>query len=839
MIPSTKQNPNLCLDRQLSAPTWRGQLRLIGSLLLFLGVLSALAADAASARISTAWWTYQQDCNGNGCHAGDLPGDMARLNWSPVVVDCDGTLTVWEIVYAQDCSSSIWTTIYTNAPHSITGCRSIGDQYLDVAMGSNCACRNYKIEIYQVGSTVPDDIHSGTSDPNLAQHKEKLLSQDFCLSDYFDTCASLSGPAGSYFDNNSYATEEPGEPEHVPNCAGKSLWYCWTAPSSHSVTFDTLGSTFDTVLAVYTGTVVSNLTLVASNDDIAGWTNRQSRVTFTPVAEMTYHIAVDGYGDSSGNVLLNWNQTGAALPDLTIWGPAASPTIITRDFSSNDCEVVEGCETVGLHTLLSFTTETRNVGTGDLIMGDPSTNALFYWATCHQHYHFEQFAEYNLLDQSNNIIATGHKVGFCLEDVHSWAPNANPQAKYDCTYQGIQAGWADVYQAGLPCQYVDITGVAPGTYVLQMIVNPDNLIAESDTLNNETRVEVVIPPAGCVSAPLNDDFSNALVITQSPFSYTEFNLCATKEAGEPDHAGNSGGHSVWFSWTPSSNQTAVVTTRNSDFDTILAVYTGDAVDNLTVVAFNDDIVDGLYKQSQLSFDAQAGTTYYIAVDGWNDGTTGGEVGTVVLNLNPADNDEFDSPQVLAGTSGTIHGCNVACSKETYPVQERAHAGDVGGHSVWYSWTAPEGGPVDFNTVGSTFSTTMAVYTGDSLGNLTQIAANIDDAEGSGLASRVDFWAVKGTAYRIAIDGFGAAVGTFPLTWNMESRLSIDRLPGGQTRVNLTGVDWQRYTLIESENLENWSTNTPAITMSGAIHHYVSDPGTNGPGQKFYRAFRSN
>jgi hypothetical protein len=417
---------------------------------------------------------------------------------------------------------------------------------------------------------LPDDVRSSANEPSLAQHREQLLSEDFCLSDYFATCAALSGASGSYADETTFATKEPGEPSHAGNPGGHSLWYCWTAPTNRPVTFDTLGSTFDTLLAVYTGNNVSNLTLIAANDDIAGWTNRQSRVTFTPVTGATYHLVVDGFGGAAGIAVLNWNQTGAALPDLLVWGDSASPTVITRTFHSNDCEVVEGCEPVGQRTLLSFTTETRNIGTGDLIMGDPSTNSLFYWATCHGHWHFEQFCEYNLLDTNNNIVATGHKVGFCLEDVVNWSPTANPQSKYTCDYQGIQAGWADVYAAGLPCQYIDITGVVPGNYVLQMIVNPDGLLPESNTANNETRVAVTIPPAGCTSAPANDNFANAQVVTQTPYSFSEFNLCATTQTGEPSHAGNVGGHSVWFNWTPTSNHTAVINTKNSDFDTLLA-----------------------------------------------------------------------------------------------------------------------------------------------------------------------------------------------------------------------------------------------------------------------------
>jgi hypothetical protein len=816
------------------------------SLLLTLLALSIFATftgprtlNAQTATIASSWWTYQQDCSGDGCKAGNLPGDMARLNWSPIVDGCNGTLDVFEVLYYKACTETTWTAFFTNPVHSITGCRSLGDQFLDIPMDSNCGCWDYKIELYRSGETVPDDIHSNANDPTLSQHKEKLLSQDICLSDNFVTAVALSATAGSYSDDNQYATKEAGEPNHAGNAACKSLWYTWTAPTNKPVTFDTLGSTFDTVLAVYTGNVISNLTPVVSNDDIAGWTNRQSRVTFTPVSGETYHIAVDGFGGASGILILNWNQTGAALPDLIIYGPAAAPTIVTRTFSSNDCEVVEGCEPEGERTLLSFTTQTQNIGNGDLVMGDPATNAWFYWATCHQHWHFEQFAAYNLLDTSNNIVATGHKVGFCLEDVVA-VPGTVTPAKYTCSYQGIQRGWADVYQAGLPCQYIDITGVPPGSYVLQMIVNPDNLIEESNTGNNETRVPVTIPPAGCISAPANDNFDNGLVITQTPFSYTEFNNCATKEIDEPDHADDPGGHSVWFTWTPGSNRTVVVTTQNSDFDTLLAVYTGNSVSALNLVASNDDIIQDTYIQSSLSFEAQAGVTYHIAVDGW-----GGAVGTVVLNLDPPVNDDFANPTTLTGTRGTTNGSNLAASKESYgtdnsAVHERAHAGDVGGHSVWYEWVAPKSGPVDFNTVGSTFNTTLAVYTGTVMTNLTPIASNIDDTEGSGLASRVDFYATDGTAYRIAIDGFGGVVGNYRLNWNMDSELAIERLPNGNVDISLTGVDWQRYTLLGSSNLHSWATNYPTITMSGGIRHYTNSPATNNfyGRSQFYRAFRS-
>jgi len=75
------------------------------------------------------------------------------------------------------------------------------------------------------------------------------------------------------------------------------------------VTLSTVGSDFDTILAVYTGTALNALTVVAENDDLEPNVTLQSRVTFTATQNVTYQIAVDGYqdtnGTASGNIKLN------------------------------------------------------------------------------------------------------------------------------------------------------------------------------------------------------------------------------------------------------------------------------------------------------------------------------------------------------------------------------------------------------------------------------------------------------------------------------------------------------------------------------------------------------
>ena len=203
----------------------------------------------------------------------------------------------------------------------------------------------------------------------------------------------------------------------------------------------------------------------------------------------------------------------------------------------------------------------------------------------------------------------------------------------------------------------------------------------------------------------------------------------------------------------------------------------------------------------------------------------------MLNFNPPGNDDFTNAFLLTGVAGTTNSYNINASKEPY---EPAHAGDVGGHSVWYTWVAPTSGPVDFNTLGSTFDTTLAVYTNNNpaspnVTNLTVVAANDDDSGGGGLlTSRVGFNAIAGTTYEIAIDGFAGAVGYITLNWNMNSALGIANLPNGQVQVSLTGVDWQRYTLLQTTNLRDWDTNL-AITMMGGTHvfTFTNAPAANG------------
>ena len=128
--------------------------------------------------------------------------------------------------------------------------------------------------------------------------------------DSFFSRSAISGASGQASGSNVGATKESGEPNHAGNAGGASVWWSWTAPATGPVTFDTRGSDFDTLLAVYTGSSVGALTPVAYNDDAPGGGTYQSEVSFTAQQGVAYQIAVDGYGGVTGAIVLNWSQAG-------------------------------------------------------------------------------------------------------------------------------------------------------------------------------------------------------------------------------------------------------------------------------------------------------------------------------------------------------------------------------------------------------------------------------------------------------------------------------------------------------------------------------------------------
>lgn len=298
-------------------------------------------------------------------------------------------------------------------------------------------------------------------------------------------------------------------------------------------------------------------------------------------------------------------------------------------------------------------------------------------------------------------------------------------------------------------------------------------------------------------AAANDDFENAAPLEEGLPAYGSGNdKLATKQSGEPNHAGNPGGHSVWFKWTPEETESVSVATctYRTPLDTLLAVYTGSEVGSLTEVASNDDGQAGNHcraSDSEAEFTATGGTTYWIAVDGKE-----GTAGSFQLFLEgPAPNDDFGKAQPLGG--GLPVNWEFASNRfATKQVEEPDHAGNEGGASVWFKWTAPRSGTVSVDTCGSGFDTLLGVYTGARIEALTEVAGNDDAGGGCAPQSRATFAAVANATYRIAVDGKGGAQG--PLELHVDSRPKNDDFEKAEVIPGSLGWYWPGYNVLATK-----------------------------------------
>jgi hypothetical protein len=145
---------------------------------------------------------------------------------------------------------------------------------------------------------------------------------------------------------NIVASGEPGEPKHAGKTGGHSLWWKWTAPSNGVVTLNTLNSTFNTLLGVYTGSSVSNLNQVASNDDANPSQNIfTSKLKVSVTAGTEYKIAVDGKNGETGVVQLSLAFSVDSIdPKVAISSPKSGTqltdsTVLVQGTASDDLAV--------------------------------------------------------------------------------------------------------------------------------------------------------------------------------------------------------------------------------------------------------------------------------------------------------------------------------------------------------------------------------------------------------------------------------------------------------------------------------------------------------------------
>lgn len=276
---------------------------------------------------------------------------------------------------------------------------------------------------------------------------------------------------------------------------------------------------------------------------------------------------------------------------------------------------------------------------------------------------------------------------------------------------------------------------------------------------------LALPAVASAAAPANDDFASREVLSGSlPIEVTRSNVEATREWQYEEVGPFAAGHSVWFKWTADVDGWVTVDACGASFQTVLGIFTGSDVEHLTrVTKGNSSEMPGCFSTGRkFTFNAVSGTEYEIGVDGNAFSVpplpgeppppppvTEGDFTLRIEETPPPANDAFTAATPIAGETGEepsgtrryfaqIDGYNW---KATTEAGEPAY-GPGAGASVWYSWTPPE--TADYRLSGACCGSSLAfaLFTGDSLGALTQIP----------LGELGEIHAVGGTRYWIAAYG---------------------------------------------------------------------------------------
>ncbi|HEX8646304.1 MAG TPA: hypothetical protein VF715_05345 [Thermoleophilaceae bacterium] len=492
------------------------------------------------------------------------------------------------------------------------------------------------------------------------------------------------------------------EPGEPPKGSAGSIWYRWTAPASDAAaTLEVSGGW--PWLGVYTGDDVAGLSEV-------GWTHptrigaTRGRVSFRARAGATYRFQVAAQGHF---------EHGAVRVGVT-----------TRPPPGNDAFADA--------TTLPSAATASSPGYNDGATAEPGEPApIPYWGKA-----------------AENTVW------------YSWTAPADGSLtiRADAKFSPIVSAFTgDRVDALTPvAQQPQDSSAPPGQIRIRV----------REGLTYRIAVDAYADDAGdfslglsLIPQPANDDFEQSRTIAGTEVDVDGSTVGATQQECEPGHDGsdrNARDPSVWYSWTAPATGGVKITARG-DFRPVVAVYRGDSLCALERV----EPTQNMYSEAspEARFRAEAGVTYRIAVDGY-----AAQWGSFALSLRlraPPHNDAFALAAPLSGAQATATGDNIGATAETgepWPNDSRAA-------SVWYAWRAPANGVAVLRLPAKDFDARLAVYTGSSVGALTDVGQRTYPPDALAFDARA------GTTYRIEVDS-----GYRPKRGDFELRLDLQEPP---------------------------------------------------------------
>ncbi len=393
-------------------------------------------------------------------------------------------------------------------------------------------------------------------------------------------------------EDNRGASAESGEPVHGNfisfNELTSSLWYSYTPTVTSFVTITvTPENDFaDNIIAIYTGTSLANLELVTERDSV--FEGEEETTTVLLTAGTQYLIATEAVAEFD-----TFSSSGKY--DITFTNAVSVP-------SNND---IANAENLGSSSTAQTTGTTVGADTESTDPADTTSSGNITSQTVWYTWTPSTAGDYNIITES---------FGFSPYTVS--AMTGSPA--------NLSVIAASAARAGRGGTGITITATANTTYYISFDGYDDGTLQFSDEFDLE-----ICP------APENDRFADSTNLgSAAVISIDGDSTCASAEEDEPDHAddfiGNDASASLWYTWTAPSNGRWEVTIANSDFEYIVAIHQGNTIDTLTEIISGDEIGSSTDEDTIILM-ATSGTTYHIAVDGFD---RGGPFTLNLANLDP-------------------------------------------------------------------------------------------------------------------------------------------------------------------------------------------------------------
>lgn len=461
--------------------------------------------------------------------------------------------------------------------------------------------------------------------------------------DAFAGAILISGATNTVTGDNTFATEETGEPDHGDTPTSKSLWWRWTSPANSAAVVDCSGP-FQSTVGIYTGSTVSALSPVPST----GAFPPRSRRGFAARSGVTYRIAVDSAAADSGsfsldvrtippptnnnfasavtvsgtNIVIRGSVFGGTLETAepahggdvaSVWYRWTAPrTGRVRVSSDQRSDVYSGTQLANL-TLISRDTpqDYPRIDVFDAVAstqyyvavtGSPAEQSAFFLAFDYAPANDDFANAVPLAGVSSHVQGTTFGASLEMGEPITEIPLSANSIWW--VYTAPASGSLEFNQRGFSqASRVPVIWVYEGKSVSNLTFVANNHVPGTRDPAH-VRCTFSCPVIGSTTyyiaatgqetnlvfdmtlnyAPPNDAFASRLTVEPTAPVTFSTTVGARREPSEP----GTGSNSVWWSWTVPQPETVILTTYGSACDTVLSVYVGNTLSTLGQVVRNDD-----------------------------------------------------------------------------------------------------------------------------------------------------------------------------------------------------------------------------------------------------------